>query len=140
MQLLIAAGIIALVFGILAVFSREMLMYLGSSLNKPIAYIDDKLQGIRIPLGLVLAVIGGWIISVAFRYPMLWYLHIFGVVILFFGLLYLFVPPWLDVLSKIFDKTLLSTDEMFIGLRKAVGVLLILAAVYIFYSVLLVIR
>ncbi|MBN2058655.1 MAG: hypothetical protein JW782_07650 [Candidatus Saganbacteria bacterium] len=138
MELLLFAGIIALIFGVLSLFSREMLLYLGDALNRPIVSIDDKLKAIRIPLGLVLVVIAGWIISVAFSYPTLWYLHIIGIVILFFGLLYLFVPRWLDHLSRFLDQTMLSTDEILIGLRKAVGIVLMLAAIYIFYSVYLV--
>lgn len=140
MELLTAAGIIALIFGVLSLFSREMLLYLGTALNRPIVSLDDKLKVIRIPLGLVLVAVAGWIISVAFNYPMLWYLHVVGMLILFFGLLYLFVPRWLDVLSKFLDQTMLTTDEILIGLRKAVGVVLVLAAIYIFYSVYLVSR
>ena len=137
MEFLIVAGIIALLFGILAVFSREILQKMGAVLNKPVVVVDEKLKAVRIPLGIALVLLGGWIISVAFSYPELWYLHLIGIVVLFFGLLYLFVPQWLDVISRFLNQSMLSTDEIIIGTRKTIGVLLILAAIYIFYSVFL---
>ncbi|MFH1347491.1 MAG: hypothetical protein ABIH22_02265 [Candidatus Margulisiibacteriota bacterium] len=140
MEWLITAGIIALILGIFSIFSREMLLNVGAALNKPVVYVDDKLKAVRMPFGVALVVIGGWIISVAFNYPMLWYLHLVGIIILFFGLLYLFVPQWLDVISKFLNQSMLSTDEIIIGTRKTIGVLLILAAIYIFYSVYLMAR
>ena len=137
MSLLITTGIIALFFGIIAIFSRELLQYLGHNLNKPVVYLDDKLQALRLPVGLVLALAGLWLVSVAFRYGELWPLHLVGIIALFFGLCYLFVPQWLELLRKFLDQTLLAADEILVGARKAVGVFLILAAIYIFVSLLL---
>jgi hypothetical protein len=88
----------------------------------------------------VLVVIGGWLISVAFGYPSLWYLHIMGVIVLFFGLLYLFLPDWLDWLSSVLDRILLSTDEAVIAARKSLGIILVISAIYVFYSAYLVLR
>lgn len=140
MEFLTVAGIIALLFGFIAVFSREVLQKLGGALNKPVVVVDERLRVVRIPLGIALILLGGWIISVAFSYPALWYLHLIGIVVLFFGLLYLFVPQWLEVISKFLNQSMLSTDEIIIGTRKTIGVLLILAAIYIFYSVFLIAR
>ena len=86
---LVTAGVILLIFGFLLIFSRNALVVLGAILNAPVATIDEKLKSYRILAGVVLVVIGGWLISVAFGYPSLWYLHIMGVIVLFFGLLYL---------------------------------------------------
>lgn len=134
MGFLITAGVISLIFGMISLLSREILLVLGSALNKPILYFDDKLKVIRVPIGLLLTGLGVWIISVAFNYPELWYLHLIGILILFFGLLYLFIPEWITVLSRFLDQVMLTTDELFIGTRKALGVIMILAAIYIFYS------
>ncbi len=140
MSFLITAGVIALFFGILSLFSREILLALGAALNKPVIYFDDKLKAVRIPLGLLMTGAGVWIISVAFNYPELWYLHLIGIVIVFFGLLYLFIPEWVAALSKFLDQVMLTTDELYVGTRKALGVILVLAAVYIFYSVYLMVK
>lgn len=135
---LITLGVIALIFGVLLLFSKEVLPALGAVLNKPVAYIDEKLRAIRILTGIVLVIIGGWVISVAFSYPELWYLHLIGVIALFFGFLYLFLPEWLAWLSKVSDQVLLSTDEIILGARKSVGIILILVAIYVFYSLYLI--
>jgi hypothetical protein len=138
MEFLIFTGVVALFFGAISLMSREMLVSLGNALNRPIVSIDDKLRTIRVPLGVILLVVGVWNIMIAFGYPELWYLHLIGIFILFFGLLYLFVPEWLVVISRFLDQVMLSTDELYIGTRKTIGVVLLLAAVYIFYSVFLI--
>lgn len=134
MEWLVTAGIISLLVGAMLLFSSETLRQWGKILNRPLAFIDGSLAGIRIPAGIVLVIIGGWISSVAFSYTALWYLHLIGAVILFFGLLYLFLPQWLTLLSQICDQLLLSTDELVMGTRKSFGVILIVVAVYIFYA------
>lgn len=135
MEWLITLGIILLIFGLIFIFSRNILLALGSFLNQPVASIDKRIKSYRILAGVILVIIGGWVISVAFGYPELWYLHIIGVLILFFGLLYLFLPDWLDWLSTVLDQILLSTDEAVIAARKSLGIILIIAAIYVFYSV-----
>ena len=134
MEWLITAGILSLLVGILLVFSSETLEMLGAVLNKPVAYLDEALLSARIPAGIGLVIIGGWIISVAFGYPDLWYLHLIGGIILLFGMLYLFLSGWLTIVSRIADQLLLSTDELVLGTRKSFGVVLIVIAIYIFYS------
>lgn len=134
----ITAGIVSLLAGVLFLFSSETPNNLGELLNKPVAYIDNALSAVRIPAGIVLVIIGGWIISVGFNYPMLWYLHLFGALIIFFGLLYLFLPQWLVLLSRLADQSLFSTDELVLGTRKSFGIILIIVAIYIFYVAFLV--
>ena len=134
MEWLIAAGILSLLTGTMLVFSSETLKMIGDILNKPVGNIDNALLSVRIPAGIVLVIIGGWIISVAFGYPELWYLHLVGGLVLLFGLLYLFLAQWLTIVSRIADQLLLSTDELVLGTRKSFGVVLIVIAIYIFYS------
>ncbi|MFA5113642.1 MAG: hypothetical protein WC529_05025 [Candidatus Margulisiibacteriota bacterium] len=140
MEWLITAGIVSLLTGILLVFSSDTLQKIGEVLNKPIASIDGAVMGIRLPAGIALVIVGGWIISVAFGYTSLWYLHLIGALILFFGLLYLFLPQWLGIVSRVADQLLLSTDELVLGTRKSFGVVLIVVAIYIFYSAYLSVR
>jgi hypothetical protein len=134
MEWLIVAGVLSLLVGVLLVFSSETLKAIGDVFNKPIGYIDDALLSVRIPAGIVLVIIGGWIISVAFSYPELWYLHLLGGIILLFGLFYLFLSGGLTTISRVADQLLLSTDELVMGTRKSFGVFLIVIALYIFYS------
>ncbi|MDD5382534.1 MAG: hypothetical protein PHH60_02650 [Candidatus Margulisbacteria bacterium] len=134
MEWLLVIGIIALVFSLLLLFSRDLIAVLGEVFNKPVNFIDEKLKAIRMPAGIAMVIIGGWIISVAFSYSQLWYLHIVGTLILLFGLLYLFMPGWLDWLSNVSSLLLMSTDEQIIGARKSLGVILLVSAIYLFYS------
>jgi hypothetical protein len=134
MEWLIVAGILSLLTGVLLVFSSETLKVIGDIMNKPLGHIDSAVLSVRIPAGIVLVIVGGWVISVAFGYPELWYLHLVGGIILLFGLLYLFLAQWLSVISRIADQLLLSTDDLVLGTRKSFGVVLIVIAIYIFYS------
>src|SRR3989338_3376600 len=125
--------LVSLLTGILLLFSNEIIRKLGGFLNRPIAYLDRWLSLVRIPAGIILAITGGWIISIAFNYPVFWFLHLIGVIILFFGLLYLFFPEWLNFFSRVADKLLFSPDELVLGTRRGLGAVLIVAAVYILY-------
>jgi hypothetical protein len=135
---LITAGIIALIFGLLLLSSRDFLANLGAVFNQSLGRINGFLSPIRIVAGIVLVIIGGWLISVAFNYPGLWYLHLIGILALIFGLLYLFAPQWLELLSGVCNQILLSTDELVIGARIIVGIIFILAAIYMLFSAFLI--
>jgi len=134
MEWLIASGVVSLFMGIILLFSGATLRTIGEILNRPVAYIDGIVTAIRLPAGIALVIVGGWVISVAINYPMLWYLHLLGIINLFFGLVYLFLPQWLEMLSRMADQLLLSTDELVLGTRKSLGVILIVVAIYIFYA------
>ncbi len=137
---LVAAGILSLLAGASLLFFGKVSRGFWNTVNRPVAYIDGILAGIRIPAGIALVITGGWLISVAFNYPELWYLHLVGVLALFFGLLYLFLPQWLATLSTAADRLLFSTDELVLGTRKSFGIILILVALYIFYAVYLLVK
>lgn len=101
----------------------------------PMAHIDNIINSFRMPAGILLIIIGGWVISVAFNYPALWYFHAIGITIIFFGLLYLFLPSWLARLSQVADQMIFSTDELILDSRHAMGMVLIGVSLFIFYSV-----
>jgi hypothetical protein len=134
MEWLVTAEIISLLAGLLLLFAGENLRRLGKFFNQPIVYIEGLLNSIRIPAGLTLIIAGGWMISVAASYPDLWYLYATGAPVLFFGLLYLFLPDWIDSLSKLADQLLFSTDDFILGARRSIGIVLIVAAVYMYFS------
>jgi hypothetical protein len=137
MEWLIVSGVVSLLAG-LFLLTGEALLKLGEWLYRPVAYIDDVISSISRPAGIFLVIVGGWIISVAFSYAELWYLHIVGALILFFGLLYLFLPDWLSGLSWVVDGLILSGDDLVLGVRRLVGIILLIISFYIFYATLLV--
>ncbi|MDD4179858.1 MAG: hypothetical protein PHH14_07455, partial [Candidatus Margulisbacteria bacterium] len=131
MALIMIAGVISLVMGVLLLFPKEVLRGLLGWLEKPVLMVDELVNSVRIPVGIVLVIIGGWVISVAFNYPELWYLHVIGVVVVFFGLLNLFLPQWVGIFSKVADRLVFSTDEMVLGLNRTAGIILVICGLYI---------
>jgi len=125
------AGVISLVMGVLLLFPKEVLRGLLGWLEKPVLMVDELVNSVRIPVGIVLVIIGGWVVSVAFSYPELWYLHVIGVVVVFFGLINLFLPQWASVFSKVADRLVFSTDEMVLGLNRTAGIILVICGLYI---------
>lgn len=132
-ELLIAAGILSLGAGFLLLFPGDLLRRITDSFNATVAQVDGAVMAIRMPIGILLVIVGGWIISVAGSSAQLWWLDLFGAVIIFFGLLYLFLPNWLETRGRKADQMLFSTDEIVIKLRQGFGVVLIVGATYIFY-------
>jgi len=137
---LVTAELISLLAGVLLLIADKKLHTLGEFLNKPLFYFDNLINGIKIPAGIALVLVGGWIISVAFQYPALWALGVAGAVLLLLGLLYLFFPVWLVSLSSISNQLLFSTDDFVMGARKSIGIILIVCALYIFFAVYLSIK
>jgi len=140
MEWLITVGIISLLVGAVALFSSEKLRKSAELLNKPIYHLDNFLSSIRIPVGAILIITGGWLVSVAFSYPESWYFHLIGVIAIFIGMLYIFLPEWLKIMAKMADQTLFSTDELVTGPRKIIGIVCLIVALYIFYAVFLILK
>lgn len=135
MEYLILAAIVSLLFGVMFLMSPETLGKWGEASNRTVMVLDEKLSSIRLLTGLALLILGGFIIWAIVPYGALWYLHLIGVISLFFGILYLAAPDGLKTLSTIFNVVLLSTDEVVLAVRKTVGIILLVAGAYILYSV-----
>jgi hypothetical protein len=132
---LVAAEIISLLTGLLLLLADNNIHKLSVLLNKPVFYLDEMVGSIKMPAGIALVIIGGWLVSVALGYPQLWFLSLMGAVVILFGLLYLFLPNWLVPLSNISDKFIFSTDDFVLGARKSIGIIMIVCALYIFFAV-----
>lgn len=134
MDWLLFVAIVSLSFGIFFIWG-DWFIKLKTYLEEPVGSVDDKLLSARRLVGLALAVIGAWVCYLAFVYPQLWLFYPVGLLFLFFAGLYLFAPATIKKLSEISDKIVLPTDTIILGMKKFVGVLLILAAGYLFYAV-----
>lgn len=135
MEYLISAAILSLLFGMLFLMSPEILGKWGEIGNRTIMVLDEKLSSLHLVIGLMLLILGGFIIWAILPYGALWYLHSIGIISLFFGILYLAAPKGLKTLSTIFNVVLLSTDEVVLAARKTAGITLLAAGIYILYSV-----
>lgn len=134
MGYLIAAGIVVLLFGLSLIFTSDFLKKLVDTTNKVIVYLDEKLQPVKLWVGLLLVVIAAWLLYVVANYPDLGYLTSVWVICLFFGLLFLFLPNWLSTLSNVSNKIIFSTDDVVLGSRKIIGIVLLIISIYIFYA------
>ena len=132
MEYLLTAAVIALLFGLVFLFTPALLLKLGELFNRVVVYLDERLQPLKMAIGVLLLLLSGWLLYTVARYPELAYLNALWVVTLAFGLLFLFFPGWLKWLSAVSDKVVLSTDDVVIGSRKIIGVLLLISSLYIF--------
>ncbi len=127
-------AIVSLVFGLLFLSSPSLLGSWGRVLNVALFALNGQTLRYRIWIGLVLLVIAAWVFYIGLQVPV-WYLTATWIVALVFALLYLLVPHWLSWLSKASNIMLLSTDELAIGWRRVIGVLLLVAALYMLYGI-----
>lgn len=134
MSYLLTVAIVTLVFGLILLFSPGFLKRLGDICNRVILYLDNKLEPFKVWVGLVLIAVGAWLLYVVVQYPELNYLSSIWIISMAFGLLFLFFPNWLSWLSKVSNKVVFSTDDVVIGARKIIGVVLLIICVYIFYG------
>ncbi len=137
MALLLTCGIISLVFGLLLLASPAILGSLGAICNAVLLTLNGWLMRFRLGIGWALLALGAWMLYVAAQYPS-GYLTAAWVITVGFGLLFTFFPGWLTYLSKVSNAVLLSTDELVMGSRRVVGVVVLIISFYIFYAVLLV--
>ena len=134
MDWLLFVAVVSLLFGIFFIWG-DWFIKVKEYLEEPVGTVDDKLLSSRNLVGLVLALVGVWVIYEAMIYPSLWAFYLIGVLLLAFAGLYLLSPKTLKKLSEISDKVVLPTDTIILGMKKFVGVLMILAAGYLFYAV-----
>jgi hypothetical protein len=134
MVYLLTLAIVSLVFGLLLIFTPKLLVNVGNVANSVVLYLDDKLQSIKAAVGILLVLVAAWLIFVVTKYPELSYLNALWLISLGFGLLFLFFANWLTWLSNVSNKVVFSTDDVVIGARKIIGVVLVIASVYMFYG------
>lgn len=127
--------IISLLAGLGLYFADERIERMFAWLNQLIFRPDHRFRSSRIPFGLALVIIGGWLISVALKFAPLWSLWLGGVLVVGVGLLYVFLPERLNHLVEIGDRPLISTDDFVLRARKKAGAGLIVGAVYMFLMV-----
>jgi hypothetical protein len=134
MEYLWLSAIVGLVFGLLLLVSPSVLGALGSVFNSALFTLNGWTLRYRMWLGLVLLVIGAWVFYVGLQYPDP-YIATTWIVAVVFGLLFLFLPGWLKWLSGAADAVFLSTDELVMGWRRVVGIVLVVASAYILYGI-----
>ena len=136
MGYLIAAGVLVLIVGFFLVCCKSFSEVSHKALDKVVLVLDEVLNPWRVLVSLILLALGGWILYLAaVVIPGYWWLHLLWVILIFFGVIFLFAPHWLGRISKIANQTIFKTDELVKRSGKIVGVIFILAALYIFYMI-----
>ena len=128
---LILVGILSLIVGLLLMLPTDLLHRMGKFLNQDVAHTDRFVNSIRVPTGILYSLVGGWVISVSRNYNVAWYFYTDGIISIFFGLLLIFFPAWMNSLSGFFDQLLFPTDDAIGRARRLIGVLLLIASAYI---------
>jgi hypothetical protein len=134
MAYLMVSGTVSLLFGLIFLFTPAFLGSFGQVFNRVVLFLDERLEPMKKGIGLLLVVVGAWLLYVVTRYPELGYLTWIWLICLSFGFLSLFFPHWLAWLSNLFNRVVFSTDEVVMGSRKIIGIILLIFAVYIFYA------
>jgi hypothetical protein len=132
---LIVSGLVSLLFGFIFLFTPAFLGGFGQILNRVVLFLDERLEPAKKWLGLLLLAAGAWLLYVVANYPELSYLTSVWIICLAFGLLFLFFSHWLTWLSNISNRVVFSTDEVIMGSRKILGIILLIVSIYIFYAV-----
>lgn len=131
--LLLISGFVSLGFGLLfLVAPTGFWNAVTSFFNKPALFIESKLRAYHFPVGFILLLLGTWLIFLVITDLGLWYLQIVGGTLAAAGLLYIFAPDWLLWLSQLSGKEIITFDQVAIASRISLGVVLILASIYIF--------
>jgi hypothetical protein len=133
MSLLLVAGIVVLVFGGLLLLMGGFCKHPCEACDRVIFVLDEILSPFRVPVGVVLLAIGGWMFYLVMQYPANYLLHPVWVIMLVFGLLFAFLPHWLTRISAVMNRTVFHTDMFVLRFCKIIGITLLLAAVYIIY-------
>jgi len=134
MEYLIFAGLVSFLFGLLFLISPEVLMKMGAVSNRTIMVLDEKISPVKSIVGIVLILAGVFMVWSVYPYNDLWYVTIIAVISLFFGFLFVFFPNGLKFLSDACNMILISPeDELIMGARKTIGILLVILSIYLFY-------
>jgi len=128
---LLFSGIVALVFGFIILLAPNFFKSLSFRVDRVVFVVDDLLNPFREWVGLTLIVIAGFGYFITVQYPSLIELRFVWLIALIFGVLYLVLPNWLDLFSRIANRFIFPTREYVMGSCKLIGTLLILAGIYI---------
>ncbi len=135
MTFLIVSAIVTFLTGLFLFFAGDAVKKLSDYLNNIVFHLDEALVSARLATGIILLLIGGWIVYTGMAHPVFWYLKLVGGLIIVFGLLYLFCLNCLGALSEWTDRVMLATDDLVFHARRITGVVLILISLYILYSI-----
>ncbi len=131
--ILIVTGIISLIFGLILILTPKFLAKISVLFDRIVFKLDEKLESYKFSLGVILVMVAIWMIYMSFRYPsMARLMQVFWITALVFGLLYMFFPKWLSILSDVSDREVFVINGYIRGYSKVIGIILVFASIYMF--------
>lgn len=135
MDYLMVAAIMALVFGAILLFTPSFFQNICLVCDRVLFKLDEKLEPYKNSVGIVFLMVAGWFFYMALKYPAIaLMLHPIWIIVLIFGLLYLFLPDWLVRISEVTNRNILPTDKYIMGACRIAGTILLIMSVYIFHA------
>lgn len=128
---LMVLGVLAVIFGAFLLMCPECVRSVCKFFDEIIMYLDNITSPSRYFIGILMLALGGWLAYLGFMYPEWWIVHPIWVILAIFGLLYLFFPRGLKLLSDFFNATVIQTDEVVLNQRRSIGIFFIVAGIYI---------
>ncbi len=135
MSYLMILGLAVLIAGIFLFFFPNLYERFSKVLDRVVFVLDDVLHPYRILAGLFLLAVGGWMLYLTIVYSEYVGLHPVWFILMVFGLLFIFLPHWLASISDWANKTIYRTDQLVKRACKSVGLVLILAGIFVLYRV-----
>jgi hypothetical protein len=134
-EYLVVAGMVALVFGAILLFTPSFFQSICLVCDRLLFNLDDTLQPYKNSIGIVLLLVAGWLFYMALRYPAVaLMIHPIWIIVLVFALLYIFLPNWLVRISEVTNRNVFPTDKYIMGACRVAGTVLLIMSVYIFHA------
>ncbi|MFH1684014.1 MAG: hypothetical protein ABIA67_03945 [Candidatus Margulisiibacteriota bacterium] len=142
MWFVLLIGVANLVCGVIMLFSPKTMISVSKLFDRRIPLDQWLLTSFRGWAGIVLVFLAAWMISFLLFYPELRLFFLLAcAVFLFFGIIFIFFPKFLNWLSHLLNRVVFSTDQFVMGACRAcgtifviIGILLILFAWFIITS------
>ena len=131
MIIILTIGIISAIFGLLMIFSPDLILKVEKQANR-LFMTDTAFLKNRIPIGILMLIVSIFLLYTYTTEPALVIL-VTGIIAAIFGVLLIFSPNTILTVERRANK-LYMTDAFFLKHRHLIGVFLIVASIYMIYT------
>jgi len=129
--LIITSGVVAVIFGLIMLFSPGFFQSLTDKFNRLVMNSNMFLLSHRIIFGIFMLLAAAWILLCIYKSPQFFLLYIVLAIAFIFGVLFIFFPGTLETLSNYSDVVVFPTDKYVTKYSRALGAVLVIAGIYI---------
>tara|TARA_B100000003_G_scaffold199342_1_gene205104 strand:- start:65 stop:487 length:423 start_codon:yes stop_codon:yes gene_type:complete len=131
MIIILSIGVISAVFGLLMIFSPDLILKVERQANR-LFMTDTAFLKNRIPIGIIMLFVSVFLLYTYTTEPALVIL-VTGIIAAIFGLLLIFSPNTILTVERRANK-LYMTDAFFLRNRYLIGFILIISSIYMIYT------